>query len=300
MRITLKRLDVLTLGAFALMVILGGANSVAVRFSNSELPPFWGAAIRFIPAALFFWVIVFARRIPLPSGRALVGVLLYGILNFGASYAFFYWGVLRIQAGLAQVVIALVPLMTFFFAFAHGIEAFRWRGMLGAVLAVGGIALAFVEQPRTDLPLLSLLSLIAASACIAEAIIVVKGFPASNPFVTNALAMSTGAVMLLALSLMARESWHLPALVKTWAAVLYLIIIGSVILFYLFLFVVRRWTASATSYQFVLLPFVTVVVAAWLAGETVKLEFILGGALVLAGVWVGAVAQAAGKTMSRG
>jgi drug/metabolite transporter (DMT)-like permease len=91
--------------------------------------------------------------------------------------------------------------------------------------------------------------------------------------------MSTGAVTLLALSIMARESWQMPVLIKTRAAVLYLTIIGSVILFYLFLFVVRRWTASATSYQFVLLPFVTVVVAAWLAGETVRLEFILGGAL---------------------
>ncbi len=291
-------MDFLTLGAFALIVILGGSNAVAIRFSNTELPPFWGAAIRFIPAALFYWVIVFARRIRLPSGPALIGVFLFGILNFGASYACFYWGMLKIPAGLAQVVIALVPLMTFFFAWVHGLEPFRWRGLFGAVLAAGGIALAFSKQPYAGIPLISLLSLIVGAACVAEALIAVKGFPASNPIVTNALAMSTGAAVLLSVSLIARESWRLPVLTRTWGAVLYMVIVGSVVMFYLFLFVVRRWTASATSYQFVLLPFVTVVVGAWLAGETVTPGFALGGALVLAGVWVGAVAQLTGKTTS--
>lgn len=292
-------MDVLTLGAFVLIVILGGSNAVAIRFSNAELPPFWGAAIRFIPAALFYWIVVFARRIRLPRGPALIGVLLFGILNFGASYAFFYWGMLKIQAGLAQVVIALVPLMTFFFAWIHGLEPFRWRGLLGAILAAGGIALAFSNQPYAGIPLMSLISLIVGSACVAEALIAVKGFPASNPVVTNALAMSTGAALLLSVSLVAGESWSLPVLTKTWGAVLYLVIVGSVIMFYLVVFVVSRWTASATSYQFVLLPFVTVAVSAWLAGERVTPGFALGGVIVLAGVWVGAVGQLAHKAVGK-
>ena len=47
-----------TLIAFALLVIVGGSNAVAVRFSNVELPPFWGAATRFGTVALIFWIIV--------------------------------------------------------------------------------------------------------------------------------------------------------------------------------------------------------------------------------------------------
>ena len=39
------RPDRLTLIAFALFVLIGGANGVAVCFSNFELPPFWGAAM---------------------------------------------------------------------------------------------------------------------------------------------------------------------------------------------------------------------------------------------------------------
>jgi drug/metabolite transporter (DMT)-like permease len=53
--------------------------------------------------------------------------------------------------------------------------------------------------------------------------------------------------------------------------------------------VLRRWTASGTSYGFVVIPLVTVVVAASLAGEQITLSFVSGGILVLAGVVVGAL-----------
>jgi drug/metabolite transporter (DMT)-like permease len=90
--------DRATLIAFVLMVVCAGGNAVAVRFSNSELPPFWGATMRFTAAALIFWIIVLVRRIALPKGRALIGVLLYGLLAVGASYAFLYWGLLRVPS----------------------------------------------------------------------------------------------------------------------------------------------------------------------------------------------------------
>jgi drug/metabolite transporter (DMT)-like permease len=37
-----------------------------------------------------------------------------------------------------------------------------------------------------------------------------------------------------------------------------------------------------------------VIIAAWLAGEEVTLAFMIGGALVLAGVWLGGIRSAAG------
>ena len=48
------RSNSLVIVAYGLMVILVGANAVAVRFSVAELPPFWGAALRFAAAALIF------------------------------------------------------------------------------------------------------------------------------------------------------------------------------------------------------------------------------------------------------
>lgn len=283
--------DKLTLLAYIFIVLFAGTNFVAVRFTVAELPPFWGATIRFAAAALIFWGIVLLRKSPFPDRRTLLGILLFGFLSIGASYAFLYWGLQSIPAGLTSVFIALAPLMTFFFAFFHGIEPFRWRGLFGGFLALAGIAYAFFEQPGGDLPALSVLAIIAGVACIAESTVVIKMIPRSDPFITNALAVTVGAATLVILSLLAGESWSLPIQRATWMSIIYLTLFGSVIMFYLFLFVVRRWTASATSFQFVLFPFVTVIVAGWLADETVNSAFILGGALTLVGVWIGALSS---------
>jgi drug/metabolite transporter (DMT)-like permease len=81
----------------------------------------------------------------------------------------------------------------------------------------------------------------------------------------------------------------LPNQISTWIALGYLIVFVTIIVFLLYLYVLGRWTASGTSYGFVIIPLVTVVVASTLAGEQITLSFIAGGVLVLVGVLVGAL-----------
>ena len=283
--------DKLTLFVFFVLVILGGSNAVAVRFSNLELPPFWGAAFRFSAAALIFWLIVLVRRIPIPKGRALLGVFIFGALGFGVFYALLYWALVNVTATLTMVILALGPLLTFFLAWTHGLEVFRWRGLFGALVAFGGILLAVGDQIGSSLPLLPLLAILAAAAAAAEASVLYKSYPKADPLAVNAVALSVGAFLLLLLSLLAGESWSLPASEPTWIAFTYLVLAGSVLLFYLYLFVLGRWTASATSYSFLLFPVATILIASWLTDEVITLRFLLGGAIVLLGVWIGALAQ---------
>ncbi|MFW6135988.1 MAG: DMT family transporter [Chloroflexota bacterium] len=283
------RADWLTWVAFLLVAVFAGGSPVAVRFSNSGLPPFWGASLRFSAAALIFWVIVLGRRIPLPRGRALIGALLYGLLAIGASYACMYWGMLRAPAGLAGAVLAFTPLMTLFCAWAHGLEVVGWRGLIGALVATAGILLGVVEGFGIAMHLPSVLIMLAGAAFLAEAAVLLKIFPEGHPTATNAVALTTGAPLLMILSRLRGEEWALPTTRNTWAAFGYLVLIGSVGVFTLYLTVLSRWTASATSYLFLLMPVVTVVIAAVVAGEVVTTWFFIGTALVLAGVWLGAI-----------
>jgi drug/metabolite transporter (DMT)-like permease len=281
--------DRLTLSAFAVLATIGGANSVGIRFSNRELAPFWGAGLRFALAGLFFFVIVWARRLPLPRGRALVGALIFGALGFGLSYALVYWGLLEVPAGFTQIILASVPLLTFFFAVLHGQEAFGWRPLAGALIALAGIGVMF-RAPVTAVPFLPFLAILGTAACVAESTVVARQFPKIHLATMNAVAMTTGAVLLLAASVVAGETRALPTSAVTWAAVGYLVLVGSVAIFALFLFILKRWTASATSYLFVLFPISAVALSAWLEGEPLSTTLLLGGALVVLGVYVGALA----------
>jgi len=103
----------------------------------------------------------------------------------------------------------------------------------------------------------------------------------------NAGGMATGAALLLAGSAIAGEPHVLPQRAATWAAVAYLVVAGSVVVFVPYLVVLRYWAASRAAYGFVLIPFVTVLLSAWLDNEPLGLGLLGGGLLVLAGVYVG-------------
>ena len=277
-----------TLLAFGVVVLLGGANAIAVKLTVQELAPFWGAAMRFSAAGALMLLLALATRRPLPRGRSLVGAALYGVVGFAASYGFAYVGLRDVPAGTAMVLIALTPLFTFGLAIAHRQERFHLQGLLGALIAVVGIGVVFIDQLSADVPLASLLLVLLAAVAIAESGVIVKSIPRSDPFATNAVAMLTGAALLFVPSLVAGESRVLPAEADTWAAVGYLVVFGSVAMFALFVFTVQRWTASAVSYVTLLMPLVTVALAAVLTGEQITPPFVVGGAVILGGVYVGA------------
>jgi drug/metabolite transporter (DMT)-like permease len=281
--------DRTTLTAFVALVLFTGGASVAIRFTYAELPHFWSAAARFICASLFFWAWVLVSRIELPKGKALLGAMLFGVFGMGLSFSLIYWGLVKTPASLYQTILALVPLLTLFFAFFHRLEPFRSRGLLGAFLTVVGIALAVGGSKGANLSFPRILAIIGGAACLAEAGVVAKLFPSSHPVATNAVAMTVGAAILSMASFLAGETPVIPTAIKTWIAFAYIVVFVTIITFSLYLFVLSRWTATSTSYHFVLIPLVTIILANWLADEQVSWQFLLGGTLVILGVWVGAL-----------
>lgn len=274
--------------AFAAVVLLAGSNIVAVRLSNRELDPFWGAGIRFVGAAAILWVLVLRGRATLPRGRALAGAVTYGILSFLIAYAFFYWGSLEVPAGLGGTIMASVPLLTVGLAAAHRLEPFRPRALAGAAVAMSGIAMMSLGSLSGNVSLVSILAIVVAATAAAESGVVLKLLPSAHPVVTNAIGMSVGAVSLLALSAIAGESWTAPQTTSVWVGLLYLMV-ASPLLFMLFVFVVRGWTVTGASYQFVLFPIVSVIGGALVLGEEVTASLLLGAPLVILGVYIGAL-----------
>lgn len=284
--------DRTALAAFVVGSVLAGVNAVGVRVSNRELDPTWGAGLRFALAALLLGAVAAVMRLPLPRGRALLGVLLYGTLIFGGAFSFAYYALVRIHAGLGQTLLALVPLATLMLAVLQRQERLRAGAILGTVLSVAGIAVISGVSGRESVPLLSLLAVLGAVVCFAEATILVRRFPPVHPVTTNAVGMAAGAAILVALSLLLDDSIVLPERRATWLAVAYMVVLGSGPVFVLYIVVVRLWSASRAAYSFVLIPVFTVLLSAWIDDEPIGTGLVLGGFLVLAGVYVGALRPA--------
>lgn len=279
----------IALASFVVGSLLAGGNAVGVRFSNRELDPFWGAGLRFGLAAGLLVVLMAVLRLELPRGRALTGAVVYGALNFGAAFALVYYGLVRVHAGLGQTLLAVVPLATLLLAVLHRQERLSVRAVIGTLLALAGIAVMSRAPLREAVPLFSLLALLGGALCFAEAAVLVRRFPPVHPVTINAVGMSTAAALLVAVSVVAGESLELPQRTATLAALGYLVTAGSILVFVLYVVVLRYWNASRAAYVFVVIPVVTVVLSAWLDDEPIRIGLVLGGILVLAGVYVGAL-----------
>ena len=281
--------DGTALTAFIVGALLAGGNAVGVRVSNRELDPLWGAGLRFLLAACLLGAVMAVMRLTLPSGRALLGVVLYGTLIFGGAFSLTYYALVRIHAGLGQTLLALVPLATLLLAVVQRQERMRLGAVVGTLLSITGIAVISGLSGGESVPWLSLLAVLGAVLCFAEATVLVRRFPPVHPVTTNALGMAVGAAILLALSVLLHESIVLPERGATWLALAYLVVLGSGPVFVLYVVVVRLWGASRAAYAFVLTPVVTVLLSAWIDDEPIGAALVLGGLLVLAGVYVGAL-----------
>jgi drug/metabolite transporter (DMT)-like permease len=279
--------DRLSLGAFTGAVVIGGSNFVAIRFSNRELDPLWGAGLRFALAAAVFGLLFAALRLSLPRGRALVLVATYGVLAFGAAYGCLYWAMQEVPAGIAAVVLAVGPLLTLLLAVVHGMERLSGRALVGALVAIAGSVVIFFQPTSIAFGWRSFALLGVAALCASESVVVSKLAGRQHPVVMNFVGMSLGAVVLLVVAGFAGEHLALPADGETQFALAYLVA-ATVGLFLLVLVVVQRWTASATSYAFVLMPVIAVALGALVADEAIAVTTVVGGAIVGAGVYVGA------------
>jgi drug/metabolite transporter (DMT)-like permease len=281
-------LDVRVALAFLSMIILFGVNFVAIRISNRELEPFWGAALRLTLAAFVLLSIAAILKIRMPRGKALLFSIVYGVVTFGINFALLYWALLEVSSTLAAVVYAGIPILTLLLAISTGLERFRWAGLAGGVIAFAGIALIFREQLNTGAPVAFLSATLGGAFCLACGAVLVKKAPKTHPIATTAIGMIIGVLFLLAVAAASKEAFVLPRLFTTWVALGWLILstgVGTAA----YVWVIVRWTASGASYSQVLIPIVTFAIGSTFAGEVLTPVFLLGSALVLVGVYVGAL-----------
>lgn len=272
------------------MVVLAGGNSVGVKIATDELDDFWAAALRFGASGALFAALMIPLRSPIPHGKALLGAVTYGVLAFGVAFGLAFVAIPMTGAGAGQLLLGLVPLLTLILAPLHGLEPFRLRAMLGSLVALVGVGILAADRIAVDIPLAGIALGVVVALLLAEAGIVLKLTPRADPIASNAVGMLTGALILVPISFLLGEQWALPTQSDTWAAMIYLIVPGSLGVFWLFVVVLRRWTASAVSFEFLLIPLATIPFSALLTREVITPLMLVAGAIILAGVYLGALA----------
>ena len=165
-----------------------------------------------------------ALRLPLPRGRVLGLVVLYGLLGFAAAYGCLYWALQEVPAGIGAVVLAVGPLLMLLLAVAHGMERFSGRALAGALVALVGSVVIFFQPSEIAFGWGSLVLLASRRCAASESVVISKRVGRQHPVAMNFVGMTAGAAALLVASVVAGERLALPAEGETQLALVYLVV----------------------------------------------------------------------------
>ena len=278
--------------AFVALCVIWSSTWLAIKWGLEDLPPISFAALRFVIAIIALLAVSLGRVPLLPRNRAdwvLLGFT--GVLMFAVNYGLLFWGELHVSSGLAAVLQAIIPVAGM--VFAHWLlpnEPMRWQRVGGAVLAVGGVALIcgrLLDHGGIVTFWAGLAIVLGGAGAAFSNVLLKRRALKLAPAMIAAWQMIFGTVPLLSLGLLhdgnpLRFHWSALAIV----CLLYLAIVGSALAFLLLYWLLPRMPVNNLQTISLITPPGAVAIGWLLGGETFTRWSLLGGALVLAGVWM--------------
>ena len=269
-----------------------GSTWAFIKLGLRDLPPLTFVSLRFVIAIGVLLFIAYARRARWPRTREGWRLLATtGVLAFTINYGLIFWGEQYVSSGLAALLQATIPL--FGLLIAHRVlpnEPLTPARLAGVAVGLAGVAVIFSDQ----LALGDVWALWGGGAIVVGALsaaysnVLVKARAADFDIsVLAAGQMLFGLVPVLALGL-AREGnplnlrWTAAAVVS----VLYLALVGSVVAFLLYYWLVRHMDVTNTQLIALVTPAVAVLVGVLFLGEALTWRVALGGLGIFTGIGV--------------
>jgi drug/metabolite transporter (DMT)-like permease len=278
---------------YVLICLIWGSTWVGIKVGLDGVPPFLSAGLRFLlSAAVAGLVLVWRRKSVTLTRDDKICVLSLGLLVFWLDYACVYWAEIYISSGLTAVLFSTMPLMTALLsAFWTRSEKLSTRKIAGIVVGVAGTILLFWPTERVGImQALAMLSTLTGSLLAAINLVTMKKHGQhSDPFVLNVLGMAIGATGLLLMST-GLERWTTVSWTRSNVlAIFYLSLVGSVVAFSIYYFLIKRLDATIVSLTTLIIPIVALALGRVLLGEVVTPTAVFGIVTVLAGVGVAIV-----------
>ena len=277
--------------AFSAVYVIWGSTYLAIKFAIDGLPPFLMAGTRFLIAGtlVFSWVSRSGKERPTWThwrSAAIVGGLLLVGGNGGVVYA-----EKTVPTGLCSLLVSVVPIWVAL------IEWLRPGGappkipvIFGLALGLGGVALLIGTDKLGggNINLLGAATVLGASFCWSAGSLYSRHAELPKaPLLATAMEMLTGGAMMLLISFALGEPGRLDLAhvsAKTFWAVGYLIIFGSIVGFSAYIWLLNNVDASRVATYAYVNPLVAVFLGWAFAGESISARTMMAAAIILAAV----------------
>ncbi len=278
------------LAVWLLLCLIWGSTWIFIKLGLDDWPPFTFAALRFLLASVILWLLVWIRRDKLTMARRdwmLIAWL--GVSSFALNYGLVFWGENRISSGLTAVLQSMIP--AFGLIAAHFMlpnERITAAKLVGVALGIAGVAVIFADQMKIagTSALWGCAAIIVSALVVAYTNVVVKLRCGHLPVApTVAGQMTFGMIPLFIVGWFTEGNplnlrWTPVAIVS----LVYLAVVGSVIAFLLYYWLVRKIDVTKTMLISLVTPVVALLIGWLVRGEAVSWRLALGSAAILSGI----------------
>jgi len=288
--------------AFATICLVWGTTYLAIRIALQTIPPLLLTGTRFVIAGSIMLLVARLRGEALPrdartlANIAIVGILLVSVGNFSVI-----WAEQWVPSGLAALLVATAPFwMAIIEGFrAHG-ERVNTRGVIGMLIGFAGVAM--LVTPRGSGGAWSVRFVIGALAIQVGSFCWQLGSARGKynlqhvPLLaSSALQMLFGGLVIGTLGLAFGEVSRYTLNPKTFAALAYLTIFGSIIGYSAYLYALKHLRTTHTSLYAYVNPVVAVFLGWLILNEPLTWLSIVAMVVILGGV---AIVQTSGRAKS--
>lgn len=275
-----------------LLCCIWGSTWLFIKLGLEDLPPLTFAGIRFVIAVAILWTLIAVRRLSLPrTRRDWLLLAISGVLAFSLNYGLLFWGEQYISSGLAALLQATIP--AFGLVIAHFYlpgERMTPARILGVILGVFGVGVVFSSQLEIagSKALAGCTALVLSSVCAAYSNVLVKAYGKHlDPAILAGGQMFFGMIPLLLIGIpLEGNPLHFHWTPMAVLALFYLAIVGSVLAFILYYWLIRRMDVTKTMLIALVTPVVAVTLGMIVLHEELHWRTLAGGAMIIAGIGI--------------
>src|SRR6478672_10902212 len=267
-----------------------GSTWLFIKLGLEDLPPITFAGIRFVIACAIIFLLIRVRHTSLPrQGRDWLLLVVTGVLSFSLNYGLIFWAEQHISSGLAALLQATTPAFGLVIAHLHlPAERMTWPKIVGVVLGICGVGVVFSNQLSIagGQALAGCVAVVASSVFVAYSNVLIKAHGKKlEPSILAAGQMFFGLIPLLLIGIPLEGNplhyrWTPLALVSLF----YLAIVGSVIAFFLYYWLIHNMDVTKTMMISLVTPVVAVMLGMVVLHEKLDWRTIAGGVMIMSGI----------------
>ncbi|MCP9944415.1 EamA family transporter [Streptomyces somaliensis] len=289
---TTARISGAVWAALAIVYLVWGSTYLGIRVVVETLPPFLSAGARFVVAGLLLAALLAWRHGPgvLKVTRAqLASAAFVGLMLLVGGNGLVVLAETSVPSGLAALLVAVMPAWVVLLRSVSG-DRPGPSAYAGVALGLAGLAVLSLPGLSGDVHIGGVLTVVLATLMWSAGSFSSSRIPMPrNPFTASAYEMLAGGLGCALVGLVRGEQRGLELAevsTRSWTALAYLVVFGSLIAFTAYAWLLQNAPLSLTATYAYVNPVVAVVLGWLILDEALTWSIALGGAVVVAGVWL--------------